>query len=90
MLKTIGNKIIVKVLPEEENERIGLLYIPSTANRRKTYYGKVVAIGDDVIFLKTNDIVLFDRFIGSKIIHNNEEYFILTEQVVMATIEDNK
>lgn len=72
----------------------GGIYIPPTA-QEKTSEGVVVAVGNGQILengtvrpldVKVEDIVLFDKFGGSDVKINGEEFVVLREQNIICVI----
>ncbi len=82
--KPLKDRVFVKY-SEEEEKTSGGLYIPETA-KEKPQKGEVKAVGKDVEDLKAGDIVLFDRYSGSKIKLDGDEYLIIKEEDVLGTI----
>ncbi len=67
----------------EEMERTsGGIYVPETA-KEKPQRGIVQAVGKDVKQLKVGDQVLFDKYSGSKLRIDDEDYLILKEEDVL-------
>ena len=92
--KPLRDRVFVKYLAEEEKTPGGL-YIPDTA-KEKPQKGEVVAIGPGRITddgkrqpmeVKVGDIILFDKYSGSKIKIDDEEYLIIREEDILGIIE---
>ncbi len=71
---------------EELEKTAGGIYIPDAA-KEKPQKGKVEAIGSDVKQVKVGDIVLFDKYSGSKITIDNTEYLIVKEEDILGIFE---
>lgn len=71
---------------EELEKTAGGIYIPDAA-KEKPQKGKVEAIGTDVKQVKVGDIVLFDKYSGSKITLDNTEYLIVKEEDILGIFE---
>jgi chaperonin GroES len=82
--KPLGDRVFIKFL-EEMEKTAGGLYIPDAA-KEKPQRGKVEAVGKDVEEVKVGDIVLFDKYSGSKINVDNEDYLIVKEEEVLGII----
>ncbi len=82
--KPLGDRVFVKFL-EEMERTAGGIYIPDAA-KEKPQRGKVEAVGKDVEEVKAGDIVLFDKYSGSKINIDNEDYLIVKEDEVLGII----
>lgn len=92
--KPLRDRVLVKY-SEEAEKTSGGLYIPDTA-KEKPQKGEVVAVGsgkvtDDgklqAVAVKVGDIVLFDKYSGSKVTMDNVEYLIIKEEDVLGIIE---
>ncbi len=92
--KPLKDRILVKY-SEESEKSAGGLYIPDTA-KEKPQKGEVVAVGpgrvtDDgklqKMEVKVGDVVLFDKYSGSKITMDNMEYLIIREDDILGIVE---
>ncbi|MBI4686709.1 MAG: co-chaperone GroES [Nitrospirae bacterium] len=92
--KPLRDRVLVKY-SEEAEKSAGGLYIPDTA-KEKPQKGEVIAVGpgrvtDDgklqKIEVKAGDVVLFDKYSGSKITMDNVEYLILREEDILGILE---
>lgn len=71
---------------EETEKTAGGIYLPDTA-REKPQKGKVEAIGGEVKEVKVGDIVLFDKYSGSKVNIDGTDYLILKEEDILGILE---
>ena len=92
--KPLRDRVFVKFSAEEE-KTAGGLYIPDTA-KEKPQRGTVVAVGpgkvtDDgkrqPVDVKVGDTVLFDKYSGSKIRIDDEDYLIIREEDILGIVE---
>ncbi len=92
-LKPLADRVLVKPIDEEEVTKGGII-LPDTA-KEKPQRGKVVAVGpgrlDDEgkrvpIEVKTGDKVLYDKYAGTEVKLDDEEYLILRESNVVAKL----
>ncbi len=92
--KPLKDRILVKY-SEEAEKSAGGLYIPDSA-KEKPQKGEVVAAGPGRITddgklqkmdVKAGDIVLFDKYSGSKITMDNVEYLIVREDDVLGILD---
>ena len=92
--RPLRDRVLVKY-SEEAERTAGGLYIPETA-KEKPQKGEVVAIGagrvtDDgklqPMSVKVGDIVLFDKYSGSKVTMDDVEYLIIREEDVLGIVE---
>jgi chaperonin GroES len=82
--KPLKDRVFVSYT-EEMQKTAGGLYIPDSA-KEKPQSGKVEAVGDDVKSLKVGDKILFDKYSGSKINIDNNEYLIIKEEDVLGIL----
>jgi chaperonin GroES len=92
--KPLRDRVFVKFSAEEE-KTAGGLYIPDTA-KEKPQRGTVAAVGpgkvtDDgkrqPVDVKVGDTVLFDKYSGSKIRIDDEDYLIIREEDILGIVE---
>ncbi len=92
-LKPLADRVLVKPIDEEEVTKGGII-LPDTA-KEKPQRGKVIAVGpgrlDDEgkrvpIEVKTGDKVLYDKYAGTEVKLDDEEYLILRESNIVAKL----
>ena len=83
--KPLKDRVFVTYAEEEERTKGGL-YVPDTA-KEKPQKGKVEAVGSEVKEVKVGDSVLFDKYSGSKVKMNDQEYLIIKEEDILGIIE---
>lgn len=92
--KPLRDRVLVRYSSEEE-KTAGGLFIPDAA-KEKPQKGTVIAAGpgrvtDDgkrqAMEIKVGDIVLFDKYSGSKIRIDDEEYLIIREEDILGIVE---
>lgn len=82
----LGDRVLLKAKQAETKTASGL-FIPQTA-QEKTQIATVVAVGDDeTIKVKVGQQVLHDKFAGTTIKDNGEDYLILNSSDILAIIE---
>ena len=83
----LDDRVLVKQ-SEEEEEKVGSIYIPDSA-KEKPQIGTVLAVGTDEELkklLKKGDKVVYAKFSGTEIKLKGEEYIILERKDVLAKI----
>lgn len=94
MIKPLGDRVVVKALPQEETTKSGIV-LPDTA-KEKPQQGEVVAVGPGrmmengqraAIDLKAGDKVFFSKYSGNEVKIGEEEFLILREMDVLAVIQ---
>lgn len=81
-------------IPQKRKKTAGGLYIPDAA-KEKPQKGTVMSVGTGKITedgkrqpmeVKVGDIILFDKYSGSKIKMDNEEYLIIKEEDILGIV----
>lgn len=94
-VRPLGDRVLVKRLEEEEKTKGGII-IPDTA-KEKPQQGKIVAVGNGrttedgkviPLNVKVGEKVLFQKYAGSDIKIEGEDYLILREEEILGIIED--
>jgi chaperonin GroES len=92
-VKPLGDRVFVKVREAEEKTAGGIL-LPDTA-KEKPQVGEVVAVGpgkhnDDgsrqTLEVQIGDKVLYSKYAGTDIKLGGEEYVLLSEKDILATL----
>ena len=92
-VRPLHDKILVKQLEEEEKTKGGII-IPDTA-QEKPYQGKVVAVGKGKVLeggkirpldVKVGDKILFEKYAGTMIKIEDDDYMMMSESEVLAII----
>lgn len=93
-LRPLADRIVVKLIEQEEEKRGGII-IPDTA-KEKPEKGEVIAIGPGKLLdngnrapmeVKKGDKVIFQKYGGHEIKVDGKEIMILSESDVMAVVE---
>lgn len=84
-LKPLKDRVVVSYT-EEPDKTAGGLYVPDSA-KEKPQIGKVEAIGSEVKDLKAGDMVLFDKYSGSKVKVDEQEQLVIKEEEILAIVE---
>ncbi|MEK7286605.1 MAG: co-chaperone GroES [Nitrospirota bacterium] len=83
--KPLKDRVFVSYSAELEKTASGL-YIPDAA-KEKPQKGEIQAIGGEVKNVKVGEVILFDKYSGSKITIDSQEYLILKEEDILGIIE---
>jgi chaperonin GroES len=92
--KPLKDRLLVQYSDEPEKSSGGI-YIPDSA-KEKPQKGEVIAVGPGRITedgklqkmeIKVGDVVLFEKYSGSKINIEDEEYLIIKEDDILGLIE---
>lgn len=93
MFKVIKNRVVV--IPLQDPERHGLIWIPDIG-RKRIDQGIVKYIGPDVKDVRPGDLVLFSGYSGqlvrikSSVDDKSQEVIILEEDFIVGILEFNK
>ena len=95
-VKPVDERVLIEPL-EEQERKVGGIIIPDTAKERPQM-GKVIALGDDIPkkeggkvlseILKVGDKVIYAKYGGTEIKHDNKEYLIVSRNDVLAVVKD--
>ncbi|MCI1893712.1 MAG: co-chaperone GroES [Lactobacillus sp.] len=94
MLKPLGDRVIVKVV-EDEEETVGGIVLANNA-KQKPQQGKIVAVGEGGVTpegkrlplsVKEGDTILYDKYAGSEVKYEGDDYLVLHEKDIMAIVE---
>ncbi|MCL2294413.1 MAG: co-chaperone GroES [Spirochaetes bacterium] len=82
----LGDRVLIKIAESEEKTKGGL-FIPQTA-QEKTQTGTVSAVGDDndAIKVKVGQKVMYDKYAGTNIKIDGEEYLIVKASEIIAIV----
>ena len=94
MIKPLGERIVIKVV-EDTEQNSGGIFIPDSA-KEKPQKGEVVAVGlgklndkgeREPMDVKVGDVVLYAKYAGNDIKMDGVEYKILSVKDALAIIE---
>ncbi len=85
MIKPLGNRVLIKQEEAVKQTQSGI-YLPDSAKEKPTT-GEVIAIGTaDDIEVKVGDKVLYQKFGGTKIDVEKQEYLLLEQDDILAIL----
>ncbi len=91
-LKPLGDRIAVKYVETEEKTESGIV-LPDTAKEEKPQQGEVIAVGkgcyddeDDDLEISVGDMVVFDKFAGTEVTVDGEDFIIVSLDDVLAVV----
>ncbi len=92
-IKPLADRILVKRMDEEEDQKVGGIIIPDTA-KEKPQEAEVVAVGpgkmDDgkrvALEVKKGDKILIGKYSGTEVKIEGEEFLIMREEDVLAIV----
>ena len=93
-LKPLGDRVILRLVEQEEKTRGGIL-LPDTA-KEKPQKGEVLAVGSGKILdngekipldVQVGNKVIFGRYSGTEVKVEGEEYLIVNERDILAVVD---
>ncbi|MFR7990642.1 MAG: co-chaperone GroES [Anaerovoracaceae bacterium] len=88
-IKPLGSRVVIKKLEAEEKTQGGIILTSSA--KEKPQMAEVVAVGpgtkDEPMEVKTGDKVVFSKYAGTEIKYGGEEYTIMNQSDILATVE---
>ncbi|AXL20659.1 co-chaperone GroES [Megasphaera sp. ASD88] len=91
MLKPLGDRVVIRVLEQEEKTASGI-FLPDTA-KEKPSQGEVVAVGPGkvqdngsrvALDVKVGDKIIFSKYAGTEVKYEGTEYLIVSERDILA------
>lgn len=82
-MRAVGNRIIVKPLPEDKNVGNGFMLQQGFQPPKK---GIVIQVGPDTKSVHINDTVFFPKNMGAEINVSGEVYRVMTESDILAIL----
>lgn len=91
MLKPLGDRVVIRVLEQEEKTASGI-FLPDTA-KEKPSQGEVVAVGPGkvqdngsrvALDVKVGDKIIFSKYAGTEVKYEGVEYLIVSERDILA------
>ncbi|KXS49611.1 co-chaperone GroES [Halanaerobium congolense] len=95
-IKPLDNRVVVQYVKKDEGEEKtkGGIVLPDTAKKdEKPQQAEIVAVGKNIApedgeaEIAVGDTVIFDKYAGTKVEIDSEEYIILSIDDVLAVIE---
>ncbi|NEV94821.1 co-chaperone GroES [Psychroflexus sp. YR1-1] len=87
-IKPLADRVLVEPQAAETKTASGII-IPETA-KEKPQRGKVVAVGsgkkDHTMTVKVGDLVLYGKFSGTELKHEDKDYLIMREDDILAIV----
>jgi len=92
-IKPLGDRVLVKRMPEEEQTKGGII-IPDSAKETPAE-GEIIAVGpgrkDDSgkvqpLDVKVGDTVIFSKYAGTEVKLDGEEHLIMREEDILGVV----
>ncbi|WP_031546076.1 co-chaperone GroES [Salinicoccus luteus] len=94
MLKPLGNRVVIDLTQKEETTKSGIILTESA--KEKPQEGTVVAVGPGKVLdngtrveleVKEGDRVVYSKFAGTELKHDDKDYLVLSDTDILAVIE---
>lgn len=92
MVKPLHDYVLIQTLEDDMQTKSGII-IPDTS-KEQPVRGKVVAIADEYVkdgvtykvSVEVNDVIIFNKYAGTKINYNDEKYLLIHDIDILAVI----
>lgn len=93
MIKPLGDRVVIRVLEQEEKTASGI-FLPDTA-KEKPSQGEVIAVGTGKLQdngmrtpleVSVGDKIIFSKYAGTEVKYDGVDYLIVSERDILATI----
>lgn len=93
-LTPIGDRVILKYYETEDRTASGIVLPDST--KEKTQAGEIISVGSGKIVdgkavpvpLNVGDKVIYGKYTGTEIKHENEKYLVINADDIIAVVKD--
>lgn len=94
MLKPVADRILIKMEEEENTTKSGIIL--SSNSKEKPQIAKVIAVGPGInhipgkevkMYIKKDDKVIVNKYAGTEVKYDGEEYIIVRQDDVLAIVE---
>jgi len=96
-IQPLGDRVVVKLLQQEEKSPGGII-LPDMA-KEKPQEGKVISVGKGRLLedgtikpleVKVGDTILFAKYTGTEVKHEEKEFLILREDDILALRKEER
>nr|WP_304612941.1 co-chaperone GroES [Salinicoccus sp. RF5] len=93
-MKPLGNRVVIDLTQKEETTKSGIILTESA--KEKPQEGTVVAVGPGRVLdngtrveleVKEGDRVVYSKFAGTELKHDDKDYLVLADTDILAVIE---
>lgn len=86
MLKPILDRVIVKMIEQEDKTDAGILI--ANVSKEKSYLAEVIEVGDcEEMYIKKGDKVIVNKYSGVIVNYNKEEYVFFKQSEILAIVK---
>lgn len=88
-IKPLGTRVVIKKVEAEEKTQGGIILTSSA--KEQPQMAEVVAVGpgtkDEPMEVKAGEKVIFSKYAGTEVKYQGEEYTIMSQSDILATVE---
>lgn len=88
-IKPLGTRVVIKKVEAEEKTQGGIILTSSA--KEQPQMAEVVAVGpgtkDELMEVKAGEKVIFSKYAGTEVKYQGEEYTIMSQSDILATVE---
>ena len=92
MIKPLMDKVLIEMKEKEETTKSGIIL---TASKEKPQIAEVVEVGPgriidgekEEMYVKKGDKIIFNKYSGTEVKYEDEEYLIISQSDVLAIVE---
>lgn len=93
MIRPVGDRVVIEPIEKDETTASGIV-IPDSA-KEKPQEGMIVAVGNrrnekgekEELDVKVGDRVIFAKYAGTELKHEDKEYLIMRESDILAIMD---
>ena len=91
-IKPLGTRVVIKKVEAEEKTQGGIILTSSA--KEQPQMAEVVAVGpgtkDEPMEVKAGEKVIFSKYAGTEVKYQGEEYTIMSQADILATVEQGQ
>ena len=93
MIKPLADRVVIKMIEGEETTKSGIIL--ANAAKEKPQIAKVIEVGEgqtidgkkEEMYVKKGDKVVVEKFAGTEIKYEGEDYIIVKQSNILAIVE---
>lgn len=94
MIRPLADRILIKMVEEEETTKSGIIL--ASAAKEKPQIAEVLEVGPgekingklEEMYVKKGDKVIVNKYSGSEVKYDGEEYIIIKQSDILAIVEE--
>lgn len=86
-MRPIGKYLVIRKIEKEARTQAGLLLSADDKNKMRYGIAKIVKVGEDVLSVKDEEFIYYDKFASHEMIISGEVLTIILERDVVVVLE---